>query len=380
MPEVVVFGAAGYTGRLAVAALAQAGRAAVLAGRDRGRLDELAGRYPGTRVAIADATDPASVRGILRPGDVLVSTVGPFVRYGEAALSAAVDVGAHYVDSTGEAPFVRTVFQEYGERARQAGVVALTAVGYDYVPGNLAGALAAREAGPDARRVDVGYFLTGTGQGMSSGTRASLATGITLPHHAYRDGRLRLEPAARRVRHFSADGRSADGRSAGGRRPGFSIGATEQFTLPALYPHLRDVNVYLGWLGNATRMAQVASYTQPLLLRLPGGRRRLDERAERALRRTGTGPDADARAASGSLVVAEAFDGAGRRLARVDLSGVNGYDLTGRLLAWVATSLADGAADGAGALGPVQAFGLDRLAEASHAAGLTRVESPAATS
>src|SRR5215470_16716639 len=168
MPEVVVFGAAGYTGRLAVAALAEAGRAAVLAGRDRGRLEELAGRYPGTRVAVADATDPASVRGILRPRDVLVSTVGPFVRYGEAALSAAVDVGAHYVDSTGEAPFVRTVFQEYGERARQAGVVALTAVGYDYVPGNLAGALAAREAGPQARRVDVGYFLTGTGRGMSS--------------------------------------------------------------------------------------------------------------------------------------------------------------------------------------------------------------------
>jgi short subunit dehydrogenase-like uncharacterized protein len=361
MPDVVVFGAAGYTGRLTVAALAAAGCTPVLAGRDRARLDELAARYPGTRVAVADATDRASVRAILRPGDVLVSTVGPFVRYGEAALSAAVEVGAHYVDSTGEAPFIRRVFQEHGPRAEQAGVVALTAFGYDYLPGNLAGALAAREAGPDARRVDVGYFLTGTGQSMSSGTRASLATGITLPHHAYRAGRLRIEPAARRVRHFSA----------GGRRPGFSIGATEQFTLPALYPHLRDVNVYLGWLGSATRMAQVASYTQPLLLRLPGGRRKLDERAERALGRTGTGPDADARAASGSLVIAEAFDAAGRRTARVDLVGVNGYDLTGRLLAWAATTLAGTAPTVAGALGPVQAFGLDRLADACRAAGLT---------
>jgi hypothetical protein len=169
------------------------------------------------------------------------------------------------------------------------------------------------------------------------------------------------------VRHFSTPG----------RRPAFSIGATEQFTLPARYPHLRDVNVYLGWLGNATRMAQIASFTQPLLLRLPGGRRRIDERAERALRRTGTGPDAHARAASGSLIVAEAFDGAGRRLAQVDLSGINGYDLTGRLLAWAAKTLADGTAEGTGALGPVQAFGLDRLAAACHTAGLIRVESPA---
>ena len=47
------------------------------------------------------------------PGDVLVSTVGPFQRYGEAALSAAIDTGAHYVDSTGEAPFIRRVFGEY---------------------------------------------------------------------------------------------------------------------------------------------------------------------------------------------------------------------------------------------------------------------------
>src|SRR5215469_3413555 len=123
MPDVVVFGAAGYTGRLAVAALAAAGCAPVLAGRDHARLDELAGRYPGTRVAVADANDPASVRAILHPGDVLVSTVGPFVRYGEAALSAAVEVGAHYIDSTGEAPFIRRVFQEYGPRAEQAGVV-----------------------------------------------------------------------------------------------------------------------------------------------------------------------------------------------------------------------------------------------------------------
>jgi short subunit dehydrogenase-like uncharacterized protein len=363
MSDVVVFGAAGYTGRLTVAALAAAGCAPVLAGRDRGRLDELAGRYPGTRVAVADATDPASLRTIVGPGDVLVSTVGPFVRYGEPALSAAVEVGAHYVDSTGEASFIRTVFQEYGPRAERAGVVALTALGYDYLPGNLAGALAAREAGPDARRVDVGYFLTGSGQSMSSGTRASVATGITLPGHAYRGGRLRLEATARRVRHFSA----------GGRRPGFSIGATEQFTLPVMYPHLRDVNVYLGWLGSATRMAQMASYAQPLLLALPGGRRRLDERAERALRRTGTGPDEQARAASGSLVIAEAFDAAGRRTARVDLTGVNGYDLTGRMLAWAAITLAGKAPEVAGAVGPVQAFGLDPLAEACRDAGLTRV-------
>ena len=51
----------------------------------------------------------------------------------------------------------------------------LTAFGYDWVPGNLAGGLALQDAGKQAVRVDVGYFMTGTTRdGMSGGTRASL--------------------------------------------------------------------------------------------------------------------------------------------------------------------------------------------------------------
>ena len=44
---------------------------------------------------------------------------------------------------------------------RAAGAALLTAMGYDWVPGNLAGALAAERAGEAAVRVDTGYFLTG---------------------------------------------------------------------------------------------------------------------------------------------------------------------------------------------------------------------------
>jgi hypothetical protein len=70
---------------------------------------------------------------------------------------------------------------------------------------------------------------------------------------------------------------------------------------------------------------------------------------------TGRGPDPIARAGTGSLVVAEA------------------YDLTGRLLAWAATRLANGDVHGAGALGPVQAFGLDGLEQGCRTAGLARI-------
>jgi signal transduction histidine kinase len=70
---------------------------------------------------------------------------GPFLARGEPAVRAAVDAGATYLDATGEPPFVRRVFEEHGPRA--VGRCALIpAFGYDFVPGNLAGALALAEA------------------------------------------------------------------------------------------------------------------------------------------------------------------------------------------------------------------------------------------
>jgi hypothetical protein len=93
------------------------------------------------------------------------------------------------------------------------------------------------------------------------------------------------------------------------------------------------------------------------------------------------GPDEHARARTGSIVVADVHGHGGRLLAHVELAGPNGYTLTADLLAWGARALA-GLVPGlpppavAGALGPVEAFGLDTLQAACAAAGL--VESDAA--
>jgi len=72
------------------------------------------------------------------------------MKVGRPAVAAAVDAGAVYLDSSGEPPFIREVFEEFGPRAERTGAVLLTAFGYDYVPGSLAGALAMQAAGPGA--------------------------------------------------------------------------------------------------------------------------------------------------------------------------------------------------------------------------------------
>jgi hypothetical protein len=77
----------------------------------------LAQELGGLEWAVADVERPESVRALVERGDVLVSTVGPFRRWGSAAIEGAIGAGAHYLDSTGESPFIREVFQRYGPDA-----------------------------------------------------------------------------------------------------------------------------------------------------------------------------------------------------------------------------------------------------------------------
>ena len=358
--RIVLFGATGYTGQLVARALVARGAAPLLAARSRERVDALAEELGGLEAAVADVERPQTLRALLEPGDVLVSTVGPFVRWGEAALHAALDARAHYIDSTGEPPFIRRVFEEHDARARDAGVGLLTAFGYDYVPGNLAGALALREAGERALSVDVGYFVGGGGGAQASGgTRASAVGMLAEPAYGFRDGRLVSERTARHVRAF-------DG------RPAVSIGATEQFALPRAHPGLRDARVWLGWFGPASRPLQALSAATSLATRLPGARGVIEATAGKLVKGSTGGPDATARAKARSFIVAVASDGGGAPLATLRLEGDNPYDFTGAILAWGAIAAAGGGLRAVGALGPVDGFGLEALEAGVADAGIVR--------
>src|SRR5438105_2169539 len=145
--RIIVFGATGYTGEMTARSLVARGAKPILAARSAQRLERLADELGGLETRLADVSRPESVRALVQGRDVMVSTVGPFVRLGAPAIEAAIDAGAVYVDSSGEPAFIRRVFEEYGPRAQRTGASLLTACGYDWVPGNLAGALALTEAG-----------------------------------------------------------------------------------------------------------------------------------------------------------------------------------------------------------------------------------------
>lgn len=354
--RVVLFGATGYTGELAARAMVARGLRPVLAGRDRKALEALAVELGGLTIAVADVNEPGTVRALVERGDVLVTTVGPMTRLGGPALEAALDAGAHYVDSSGESAFVRHVFERADARARATGSLVLSATAYDSVPGNLAGALALREAGETASRVRIGYFVTGARRGgllgglahMSGGSRATFAAMATEPGFAWRGGRIVSERGSARVGVFEVDGQ---------RRRGVSFGTSEAYSLPRIHPNLRDVEVYFGWFEDASRLIQLGSLAVSGLRRVRPMRLGLTFLSGHIPRGASGGPSDEA---TGSLFIAEAL-GPKAPPARVSLAGVNGYVFSGRMLAWAAEKIASGHVAAAGALGPVEAFGLDAL-------------------
>jgi len=361
--RIVLFGATGYTGDLTARALVARGARPVLAARSEAKVRSLAEELGGLEWAVADVERPDSVRALVERGDVLVSTVGPFARWGEPAVQAAIGAGAHYLDSTGEGAFIREVFERHGAGAQAAGCGLVTAFGYDWVPGNLAGALALRDAGEAATRVEIGYFNPGSGSdAMSGGARASSASVMLSPGFGWRGGRLVDERPAQRTRSFELE----PGREA----PAVSLPTSEHFALPRIHPMLRDVEVFLGWFGPLSEPMRFISAGLAPILSLPGARDGLQDLFGHLVKGSSGGPDAASRAKSSSVVLAEAFDAAGGRLAQVRLEGANAYDFTGAILAWGAQTAAAGGLQGTGALGPVDGFGLEALERGCAEAGI----------
>jgi hypothetical protein len=132
------------------------------------------------------------------------------------------------------------------------------------------------------------------------------------------------------------------------------------------------VNTYLGYIVRTPRAVQVLSALGAGAGRVPGVRALVQALAGRFAKGSTDGPDAKTRAQTGSHIVAITYDATGAELTEVHVSGINGYEFTARILAWGASRAAAGEMSGVGAVGPVDAFGLEELEAGCAEAGIKR--------
>jgi short subunit dehydrogenase-like uncharacterized protein len=354
---VAVYGATGYTGKLVAAELQRRGADFVLAGRSAPKLEILAEDVGGARVQAVPIDDEAGLRELLEPCAAVIACAGPFQLHGEPVLAAAASAGAHYVDTTGEQPFMRKVFEEYGDRFRQAGVAAVTAMGFDYVPGDMIASLTAAGMGP-LDELTLAYWTRGFG--ASRGTTASALGMINASDAEWRDGELR--PASQSVGRGHWEFGEPVGRQRMVRYP-----AGEHVTVPR-HVETREVRTILSasTVSLHPRLAFAAPALMPvvqLATRTP-----LRKAMAAAVARLPEGPEEQDRRRSRFEIDCVAVSGSARSHGRI--RGRDVYGLTARTTVEAALRMAAPGYERSGALAPSEAFDPEDYLAALAAAGI----------
>ena len=140
--DVVLYGASGFVGQQTVQYFARHADATqvrwAIAGRNRQKLEAVRATV-GVKVdvLVADSQDQQAIDAIVSQTRVLLTTAGPFVLYGNALVDACARFKAHYVDITGETPWVKTLIDRYHTQAAADGTRLIPCCGFDSVPSDL---------------------------------------------------------------------------------------------------------------------------------------------------------------------------------------------------------------------------------------------------
>lgn len=219
--DLALLGATGFTGSLTADYLGEhlpAGSSWAIAGRNKAKLKTIAERIEGNggirpHILEADVDDELSMAALAAQTRVLITTVGPYMRHGEAAVKACAEAGISYVDLTGEPEFVDRMWLKYNDTAEASGARIVHSCGFDSIPYDL-GVLYTVQQLPEGVPISVKGYIR-AGGGPSGGTYHSAIgafsrirqAGKTAAERKNAEGR----PQGRRIRGSGKIGRGADG-------------------------------------------------------------------------------------------------------------------------------------------------------------------------
>lgn len=403
--DIVLYGATGFVGKLTAEYLANAGGDAriALAGRSTERLgavrDGLGESARSWPLVAADAASPSTLGEMAARTRVVVTTVGPYTRYGLPLVAACAAAGTDYADLTGEAPFIRESIDSYHKQAADTGARIVHSCGFDSVPSDLSVYALYRAARDDGagELLATDFVVRSFSGGVSGGTVASM---LEVLDAASGDPEIRRQLADPYT--LSTDraaepdlGRQPDLPLRRGRQiaPELAGNWTAGFMMAPVNTRIvRRSNALLDWAyGRQFRytesMSLGSSPLAPLASAVVGGvgnatfglgsryfrvlPRRL---VERVVPKPGTGPSERTRERGYYRIETYTTTSTGARyVARMEQRGDPGYKATSVLLGESGLALAldrDKLSDLRGVLTPAAAMG-DALLERFPAAGVT---------
>ncbi len=370
--DIVLFGATGFTGALTaqyLVAHAPAGARLALAGRSLSKLEavrdaiaaQVADGVAAPALVQADVNDPASLAALAASTRVLMTTVGPYIKYGEPLVAACAAAGTGYLDLTGEPEFVDEMYLKYQAQALTTGARLIHACGFDSIPHDL-GVLYTVDQLPANQPLAINGYVWARGL-FSGGTYHSAVGAMSRLRQSARVAKERNQ--AERAT-WDSHGRQVHGSVRPPHRESVARGwvislplidpqivlrsarALDAYGPDFSYGHylaagsLRNVALILGAVSGVALAAQTKP-TRELALKL---------------RAPGDGPDEQTRAKGKFRVTFTAETGDGRRRVTRVSGGDPGYGETAKMLSEAALCLAfDDVPDSAGQVTTAQALG-----------------------
>jgi short subunit dehydrogenase-like uncharacterized protein len=209
--DLVVFGATGFTGGLTAEYLARHGGDTLrwaLAGRSlnklkavRERLGAINSACKSLQLIEADVDDAAAISRIAESANVVITTVGPYLNFGEPLVAACAKAGTDYVDLTGEPEFVDRMWLKYHAAAQASGARIVNCCGFDSIPHDLGAWFTVNQL-PEDVPLKVEGFVRAGGR-MSGGTLHSAVTAMSRMSEGSKIAKQRREldklPANRKI-------------------------------------------------------------------------------------------------------------------------------------------------------------------------------------
>jgi short subunit dehydrogenase-like uncharacterized protein len=335
--NIIVFGATGYTGRKMCVQLAKGGLPFVMAARNRDRLVKLRDELKlseTVKVVTADPQNPATLPNLFRDTDakVIINCVGPFTRYGEPVVKAAVEAGVHYLDITGEQQYLARIIEKYDVLAKMQNVAVIPACGFEYAVNNWL--IAAAAEGLD----EIERIVSATAARklkISRGTQLSALDTLAEPGYAHKNGQ--------RVQHIGFSTKEIEFPAPFGKLGSVSAPFGEVITIPR-HIKVKNLESYLALGGLVGKAMQYGSFLVPLMVKAGGV----------LLEKFAKSPHETTIDNSQFALVAEIQSAKGNR--RATMTGKGVYDLTAVLVAWCAAQIRANSFEKYGVLGPAQAF------------------------
>ena len=183
--KIVIFGATGFTGELCAKFMSEkySDIPIAIAGRSLEKLEKIKNKHDlPFPIIVADAFDVSALEKMCKDTEVVLSTAGPYHKYGSDLLGACVKNGCHYVDITGESFWIKDMIEKHHKEASNKGVRIINACGFDSAPSDLGVFYAVNQVAGSVKSVQCfqawkGEASGGTMETMFSSMDAKLAKG-----------------------------------------------------------------------------------------------------------------------------------------------------------------------------------------------------------